>query len=74
MIELQQCPDHEEEWLLSFRRKILTVVHTHCYGHVLNLACGETTKKSKVMRDALDTAYEIVKLVKSLHILMQHYT
>ena len=55
MIELQQCPDHEEEWLTSFSRKILGAVYTHCYGHVLNLACGETTKKSKVMRDALDT-------------------
>ena len=55
LIDLQQCPDHEEEWLTSFSRKILGAVYTHCYGHVLNLACGETTKKSKVMRDALDT-------------------
>ena len=39
-------------------------VYTHCYGHALNLPCGDTIKKSKVMRDALDTAYEIVKLVK----------
>ena len=38
-------------------------VYTHCYGHALNLACGDTIKKSKIMRDALDTAYEIVKLV-----------
>ena len=41
-------------------------VYTHCYGHALNLACGDTIKKSKVMRDALDTAYEIVKLVKKV--------
>ena len=48
-------------------------VYTHCYGHALNLACGDTIKKSKVMRDALDTAYEIVKLVKKgLHVVMPH--
>ena len=35
-------------------------VYTHCYGHALNLACGDTIKKSKI---ALDTVYEIVKLV-----------
>ena len=39
-------------------------IYTHCYGHSLNLACGDMIKKSKVKRDALDTAYEIVKLVK----------
>lgn len=40
-------------------------VYTHYYGHVLNLACGNTIKMSKIMRDGLDTAYEIVKLVKN---------
>lgn len=28
---------------------------THCYGHVLNLAASDTIKKSKVMKDALET-------------------
>ena len=39
-------------------------VFTHCYGHSLNLACGDTTRKSKLMKDALDTMHEITKLMK----------
>ena len=39
-------------------------MYTHCYGHALNLACGDTIKQSKVMRDALDTTHEITKLIK----------
>ena len=37
---------------------------THCYGHALNLAVGDSIKKSKVCRDALDTTYEISKLLR----------
>ena len=32
-------------------------VLTHCYGHALNLAVGDSMKQSKVCRDALDTAF-----------------
>ena len=39
-------------------------IFTHCYGHALNLAVGETMKQSKIMRDALDTTYEMSELVK----------
>ena len=39
-------------------------VHTHCYGHALNLAVGDTVKRSKVMRDSLDTVFEKSKLIK----------
>ena len=39
-------------------------VFTHCYGHALNLACADTIKRSKLMKDALDVTYEITKLVK----------
>ncbi|XP_062585373.1 zinc finger MYM-type protein 1-like [Saccostrea cucullata] len=39
-------------------------IYTHCYGHALNLAVGDTVKKSKVMRDSLDTVFEMSKLVK----------
>ena len=39
-------------------------VLTHCYGHALNLAVGDSMKQSKVCRDALDTAYEISKLLR----------
>ena len=39
-------------------------IYTHCYGHALNLAVGDTMKQSKIMHDALDTTYEMSKLVK----------
>ena len=39
-------------------------LYTHCYGHALNLAVGDTIKKQKLLRDALDVAYEISKLLK----------
>ena len=39
-------------------------VFTHCYGHSLNLACGDAIKRCKLMQDALDTTHEITKLIK----------
>ena len=39
-------------------------VYTHCYGHALSLACSDSIKNYKCMKDALDTSYELVKLVK----------
>ena len=39
-------------------------VFTHCYGHVLNLACADTIKQCELMRDALDTTYETTKHIK----------
>ena len=39
-------------------------VFTHCYGHSLNLACSDTVRQCKFMRNALDTVYEVIKLVK----------
>ena len=39
-------------------------LYTHCYGHVLNLACGDAIKWCKLLRDTLDTTYEITKLIK----------
>lgn len=39
-------------------------VYTHCYAHSLNLAVADTVKKSKICRDALDTAFEITRLIK----------
>lgn len=37
---------------------------SHCYGHSLNLAASDAMKASKVMADALDTTFEISKLIK----------
>ena len=38
--------------------------YTHCYGHTLNLAYGDTIKRCKLLQDTLDTTYEITKLIK----------
>ena len=38
--------------------------YTHCYGHALNLAVGDTIKNIPALKDAMDTTYEICKLVK----------
>ena len=39
-------------------------IYTHCYGHSLNLAASDTMQKCKVMKAALETTFEITKLVK----------
>ena len=39
-------------------------VFTYCYGHSLNLACSDTVKKSKLLKQALETTQEITKLIK----------
>ena len=39
-------------------------IHTHCYGHALNLARGDAVKNFKLMKDALETTREITKLIK----------
>ena len=39
-------------------------IYTHCFGHALNIAVGDAIKLSKVCRDALETAFEISKLIK----------
>ena len=38
-------------------------VFTHCYGHSLNLACGDTITRCKLMQDALDTTHEADKKI-----------
>ena len=39
-------------------------VFTHCYGHALNLGVSDAIKRSIIMKDCLDTCYELVKLIK----------
>ena len=38
--------------------------YTHYYGHALNLACGDAIKNCELMKNALDTSYELIKLIK----------
>ena len=40
------------------------VTFTHCYGHALNLAAGDTIKKNKALCNTLDITLEISKLIK----------
>ncbi len=47
--------------VLSVEPKAL---YTHCYGHSLSLSMCDTMKNSKIARDALDTTFEISKLIK----------
>ena len=37
---------------------------THCHAHALNLACGDSIRNCKLMQNALETSFEISKLVK----------
>ena len=46
------------------KREEPRAIYTHCYGHNLNLSVGDTIKKCRCMRDALDTTQEITVLVK----------
>jgi hypothetical protein len=39
-------------------------IYTHCYGHALNLAVGNTMKQSKVCCEALELGFEVSKLIK----------
>ena len=40
-------------------------VFTHSYGHTLSLAASDTTmKKSKLMKNSLDTTHEITNLIQ----------
>ena len=39
-------------------------IYTHCYGHALNLAAGDTIKKCLVLKKALDITFEMSKLIK----------
>ena len=39
-------------------------LYTHCYGHALNLAVGDSIRKSSIMSDALDNCQEISDLLK----------
>ena len=37
---------------------------THCHGHALQLAVGDTIKAIKIMRSTLDAAFDLHKLIK----------
>ena len=40
-------------------------VFTHCYGHALNLAVGDTVKQCSIIKSALDMVCQISRLIKN---------
>lgn len=38
-------------------------IYTHCHGQSLDLACQDTVCKVKILKDALDTTFELSKLL-----------
>ena len=54
---------HKSGVAAVFQSEEPRTVYTQCYGHTLSLACSDV-KNCKIMKDALDTSYELIKLVK----------
>jgi hypothetical protein len=48
----------------QLRKDECRAVYIHCYGHALNLAVGDTVKRCKLLKDALEITFEVSKLVK----------
>ena len=38
-------------------------IFTHCYSHSLNLAAKDTIQNCKILKSALDTAFEISEIL-----------
>ena len=51
--------------LTQIKADELRAIFSHCYGHSLQLAVGDMIKEVKNLKDALDTIFEISKLLKS---------
>ena len=39
-------------------------IYIHCFGHLVNLATGDCIRNNRILQDALDNAFEIIKLIK----------
>ena len=50
--------------LLQIKKLNEKCLLTQCYYHSLNLAVGDTDKNIPLLKDTLDVAYEITKLIK----------
>ncbi len=58
---MQGCRNGVAKQIRSIQPK---AIYTHCYIYALNLACQDTIRNIKPLRDALDTAFELSKLLK----------
>ena len=50
--------------VVQIKKEEARALYSHCYGHSLNLAVGDTMKSSKILKDTIDTTFELTKLVK----------
>ena len=48
----------------KFQENENRAIYIHCFGHLVNLATGDCIRNNRVLKDALDNAYEIIKLIK----------
>ena len=58
---MQGCRNGVAVQILQIEPRAL---YTHCYGHSLNLACQDVIRAIKPIKNALDTAFELAKLLK----------
>ena len=66
MMELQQMSGSKAGVAKQILDEQPKAIYTHCYAHFLNLAYSDTIRQSKAIRNAFDTAHEIVNLVKKI--------
>ena len=69
---LHSCVVPEEEWPLKSKQKSLGH-YTHTATGTLSLACSDVVKGCNIMRNAWDSLYEIIKLLKSHLTVMLHF-
>ena len=58
---MRGCQNGVEVQILQEEPRAL---YAQCYGHSLNLACQDTIRNIKILRDALDISFELSKLLK----------
>ena len=63
-MEQSILPGANNDVAANITSKETRAVYTNCYGHAVNLTVGDTVKRSKVMRNSLNTVFPMSKLIK----------
>ena len=50
--------------VVQIKKEEKQALYSHCYRHLLNLAVGGAMKGSKVLKDTIDTTFELTKIIK----------
>ncbi|KAL5460140.1 hypothetical protein EMCRGX_G033567 [Ephydatia muelleri] len=64
LIHHEDCVGCKNGVATQTQAKEKKAILTHCYGHALNLAVSDCIKQSKLCQDAMDSAFEISKLIR----------